>query len=319
MKRQNKHSGIAIALAWPRTFCKQPGGWYDPLCHLLGISYRHYYRVGHAAVVLVNGQDGRCLYFDFGRYIAPMYCGRVRSAKTDHRLKIKTTAKVSYNPLKLLNYNDILMELRGNTDCHGEGPMCGSYCSVNFHSALECAQKMQQKSPLPYGPFIWNGTNCSRFVRTVILAGKPGLIHRVKLNFLLPVTPRPTDNINSLQHPIVLPEVGGKKLFGPPTVKNKKMLKKTLPQPTKFAGIPDEAQWLSGEGSGSWFYIQSIEEGYLILRYDTEGQLECSGIFELNGEVEFTIDAEFNFAHMSHCQKVSIQQSGKIYEFIRKE
>ncbi|MDQ3395429.1 MAG: hypothetical protein M3512_15145, partial [Bacteroidota bacterium] len=67
----NRKKGFAILLAWPETFCKQAGGWYDPLLSWLGISKNHYYRVGHAAVVLVNGFNGSLQYFDFGRYHSP--------------------------------------------------------------------------------------------------------------------------------------------------------------------------------------------------------------------------------------------------------
>lgn len=74
-----KSHGFAIAIAWPETFCKQAGSWYDPLFALIGISHNHYYRVGHAAVVLVNGYNGSLYYYDFGRYHSPLGHGRVRS------------------------------------------------------------------------------------------------------------------------------------------------------------------------------------------------------------------------------------------------
>ncbi len=74
------HTGFAIAIAWPSTFCKQPGSWYDPLTLWLGVNYNHYYRVGHAAVVLIDPDKNKCHYFDFGRYHAPFQYGRVRNA-----------------------------------------------------------------------------------------------------------------------------------------------------------------------------------------------------------------------------------------------
>ncbi len=53
MMTRNKHTGFAIALAWPQTYCKQPGAWYDPITLLLGINKNNYYKVGHAALVLI--------------------------------------------------------------------------------------------------------------------------------------------------------------------------------------------------------------------------------------------------------------------------
>jgi hypothetical protein len=91
-RNENKYSGFAIAIAWPQTLCKQPGSWYDPLTGWLGISRNNYYRAGHAALVLVEGDTGKCHYFDFGRYHAPYQHGRVRSGETDPGLAIRVRA-----------------------------------------------------------------------------------------------------------------------------------------------------------------------------------------------------------------------------------
>lgn len=47
-------TGFAIALAWPQTYCKEGGAWYDGIMHILRLSKNHYYKVGHSAVVLTN-------------------------------------------------------------------------------------------------------------------------------------------------------------------------------------------------------------------------------------------------------------------------
>ena len=83
MKRKESN-GIAIALAWPQTYCKEPGAWYDPVTRRLGISRNNYYRAGHAALVLIERDGEQCHYFDFGRYHAPYQHGRVRSAVSNH-------------------------------------------------------------------------------------------------------------------------------------------------------------------------------------------------------------------------------------------
>jgi hypothetical protein len=38
MNSGEKYTGFAIALAWPATWCKQSGAWYDPLTSFLGFS-----------------------------------------------------------------------------------------------------------------------------------------------------------------------------------------------------------------------------------------------------------------------------------------
>lgn len=192
------YTGIAIALAWPETLCKQAGAWYDGLMSVLGISKNNYYKVGHAAVVLINNDNGNCYYFDFGRYHSPVGHGRVRDQETDHELKIYTKAIFNNNG-NLLNYSEILSEIHQNEACHGSGAIHGSISTINFEKTYSKAKEMQDKSPWKYGPFIISGSNCSRFVRTVILSGKPPLIHKLKLLFPVTLTPLPISNVKSLK------------------------------------------------------------------------------------------------------------------------
>jgi len=193
------HDGIAIAIAWPETLCKQAGAWYDIIFKLLRVNKNSYYKVGHAAVVLIEKKSGDCHYFDFGRYHTPFQSGRVRSVYTDHDLEIKTKANFLENG-GLENFTDILIELAGNKSCHGSGDLHASYCHINFNKAFSKATKMEALSPIPYGPFIPNGTNCSRFVNTTILAGKPKLLHRFLLAYPKTFSPTPIGNVYALNN-----------------------------------------------------------------------------------------------------------------------
>jgi len=192
------HTGIAIALAWPDTLCKQAGAWYDGIMNALGFSKNHYYKVGHAAVVLIEAETGNCFYFDFGRYHAPFGHGRVRDVETDHDLEIPV--KATFDDAKnLLNYEPILNEIFQNDACHGTGVLQGSFTKIDFEKAYLKAKSMQERSPWKYGPFIFSGTNCSRFVRTIILSGKPALIDKLKLSIPFTVSPMPIHNVKSLK------------------------------------------------------------------------------------------------------------------------
>lgn len=196
---KNPRTGFAIALAWPQTYCKQAGAWYDSLMNLLGFAKDHYYKVGHAAVVLIDAEDGKCHYFDFGRYHAPFGYGRVRNEITDHDLKLPIKAIILEQ--SIVNFEEIIAFLSCNDACHGAGAVEASYCEIDFERAYQNALKMQAQSPIAYGPFIWQGTNCSRFVRTTILAGKPNLLNRLKLLFPLTISPTPSWNVRILSHP----------------------------------------------------------------------------------------------------------------------
>ena len=202
---EKKYTGFAIAIAWPQTYCKQPGSWYDPLTLRLGFNKNNYYRAGHAALVLIDTENKKCHYFDFGRYHAPFQHGRVRGSETDHELRMKTTALISADNTSVLNFREILSELQQNKACHGEGELNASYGQVDFQAAYNKAYQMQQASPIPYGPFRFRGSNCSRFVNTCILAGKPHWKSRLRLKYFVPLTPTPMNNVNSLEHSLVLP------------------------------------------------------------------------------------------------------------------
>lgn len=192
------YNGFAIALAWPETRCKRAGAWYDYPMHYLGISQQGYYRVGHAAVVLVDSTTKKCHYFDFGRYHTPHGYGRVRSAKTDHDLTIETKAIFSTDGKGISNLNEILHELHQNKSTHGTGAIYGTTTKIDFDASIEFANTLQEKDFLPYGPFIPNGTNCSRFVKSMILAGRPALSQKIKLTLPIMISPTPMWNLKAI-------------------------------------------------------------------------------------------------------------------------
>ena len=200
-KRKSKlGDGYAIALAWPETNCKQAGAWYDPLMRLLRFNVDGYYRVGHAAVVLIDDVDRRCRYFDFGRYHAPANFGRVRNARTDHDLKISTKAQFDPETKGLLNLHDILMELAANPSTHGTGTIYGSVARINYTKGMEAAQKMQEADFIPYGPFVKKGSNCSRFVNNVLKKSVISSKLRFQLRIPWMLTPTPLYNVLAVNH-----------------------------------------------------------------------------------------------------------------------
>lgn len=317
MNQPQKHTGFAIAIAWPETWCKQSGAWYDGFINRFGISKHHYYKVGHAALVLIGDKTGRCQYFDFGRYHTPFQHGRVRSEKTDDGLKVKTVAKVSADKKQILNFEEILIELQQNPECHGEGAIHASCVRIHFEKALEKAETMQKQSPIRYGPFRYGGSNCSRFVNKVIRAGGPSLAVAFKLNFMVPLTPTPLNNVHSFPNKTILPKLLPF-TFTPTPISDKRKLKGTLCEPERAAGIPQRAQWLAGEGSGSWFTISQFKNGkYTVSRFAPDGKLECEGEFTISNNQPFRIKKPFHFGYLSHCGKVSLIQGQQRIELKR--
>jgi len=316
LKNRTVHTGFAIAIAWPATFCKQPGSWYDPLMLLLGISKNHYYRVGHAALILVDQENRKCHYYDFGRYHAPFQYGRVRSSETDHELQMKTIPLISENGQVIENFSEILGELQMNKASHGEGELHASYSRIHFQQAFMKAEEMQYSGAIPYGPFRLNGSNCSRFVNTVVRTGKPGWKYEFRLKFLNVLTPTPMDNVNALNNKEVIPDRSESAPFFPFQKPGRKVLETTLPAPERNASIPEDAQWLSGEGAGSWFVINQGKSQLEITRYAPNGVVECKGLYENLTRTDMP-DSSYRISHPSNCKLISLSNGDILMKFER--
>lgn len=85
-------------------------------------------------------------------------------------------------------------------------------------------------------------------------------------------------------------------------------LPKILPQPERPSNLSEKAQWLAGEGAGSWFMIEANLNQYEVTRYSPKGIEECKGKFTTNEP--FNPDAMFSVTYPSHCLLVSVLQDG---------
>jgi hypothetical protein len=167
-----------------------PDSWYDKIASKNGK-----YRVGHSALALVDSTTRKIHYFDFGRYHTPDGFGRIRDTETDPDAGIKQKAKI--NGEKINNIEEILIEISNNKSYHGEGALYSSVISgINFSSAFNYAKKWQEKGAIPYGPFVRNGTNCSRFVATISRKAEPSFLKKLRLKFPFTISPSPKRNIS---------------------------------------------------------------------------------------------------------------------------
>ena len=178
-----------IALAWPEGMVSAAGAWYDFLFAKNGK-----YRVGHSAVALVDRKSGRLWYFDFGRYHSPPNYGRVRDVETDSDVAIKSIAKIKGNTI--FNLDEILLEIKNKNSFHGEGALYASILNdVSYDKAYKYAKSIQLKGLIPYGPFVYGGTNCSRFVASVMRSASPKFIKNARLKFPFCISPSPKRNV----------------------------------------------------------------------------------------------------------------------------
>ena len=171
-----------------------PEGWYDRITYSLGFLQNGKYRAGHSAVLLVSTKNGKVFYFDYGRYHTPIGFGRVRDEKTDHELKITNVADCNNSGIS--NIEAILLEIANNKSNHGKGKMYASILlGADFKKGYKYAKIMQKKGAIPYGPFIKSGTNCSRFVASVMQVANSSLIKKLRLKYPFCISPSPKRNV----------------------------------------------------------------------------------------------------------------------------
>ena len=180
-------------LAWPEGYVRAAGAWYDKFFSINGK-----YRVGHSAAVLINSKESKAYYFDFGRYHTPQGYGRVRDEETDPDL---TLPNVNIKSDKIVNLNDILVFLSKLKSTHGEGRLYASLLSeVSFFNAYNYAKKLQNKGMVKYGPFVYGGTNCSRFTASLAINSLPPVLKKIRLRFPFTISPSPKRNVSILNN-----------------------------------------------------------------------------------------------------------------------
>ena len=85
-----------------------------------------------------------------------------------------------------------------------------------------------------------------------------------------------------------------------------------LDAPTKPVNLPENAQWLAGQGAGSWFCIKKsgdIKRHFIITRYSPKGNLECERIYK--AIMPLDISKPYRFSYLSHCALCTIIQNKK--------
>ena len=179
-----------IVLAWPEGLTLGAGAWYDKIFSINGK-----YRVGHSALVLVNSKSNHLEYFDFGRYHTPNNFGRVRDKETDPDIMLKKKAIIKEGYIK--NIEAILLEIAELKATHGYGKMFASIMNnISFDKGYNYAKNTQEKGAIPYGPIVRKGTNCSRFVASVMRASSTKRYTNFRLKYPFCLSPSPKRNVS---------------------------------------------------------------------------------------------------------------------------
>ena len=85
-----------------------------------------------------------------------------------------------------------------------------------------------------------------------------------------------------------------------------------LMAPERPESVSQGAQWLAGQGSGSWYNLTKGENSFFfrITRHSPKGHLEFDGRFTQEGNSDFDLTFPFKFDYPSHFKKCSVIQNG---------
>lgn len=333
-----RFSDVAIPIAWPDQTARGDEKWMW-LLKKAGVVKNLNFRVGHAAIVLVEQSTGQVRYYDFGRYITPRGLGRARSAASDPRLTLATKGIIDDHG-QLLNFEEILQELKSmEYATHGHGRLlCSISQGISFQAGAAYAEKLVQEGPIRYGALARKCNSCSRYVAQILAKAMDPKDPRISA-IMYPefVKASPTSNVinavtdqqvfcyhnhvldgwtmgrsASLRFQINLlrdnfTRAGASRLGDDSKVGH------TL-QPVRAAPIPAEAQWLGGIGEGRWFLLEKDVNGYTITRFDVDGRIEYRVRCQPDRTVDPSLPTTFTFD--VHAQKHVLQQGAQKIVFI---
>ncbi len=326
--------GISIVIAWPDTTARGDDRWYTVLKNL-GLVKNLNFKVGHAAIILIDKASGILYYYDFGRYITPRGMGRARSCDTDPKLELTTRATIENG--KILNLEEILLEMDVKKEAtHGMGPMYFSIIDhTDFRKSKQEADKWVLIGSTPYGALAKGNNSCSRYVWQVFKAGRTQKTPD-KWTSRLPhetLFPSPMSNVvnasgnrevfiyneRKLEKIVMnrwrsfvffIQQVGHS--FHP--VKSKKLPDDQhlgfINEPLKPLNIPAEAQWLGGIGEGAWYHLEIEKDYCLTHRYNHKGELEYTKKGVLKNET-FNLESH-QFQYDSHYLFTTLLIQGRV-------
>lgn len=335
------YQDIAIPIAWPDQTARGDELWFKVL-KAVGIVKNLNFRIGHAAILLIERNSGQVKYFDFGRYICPRGYGRARSAAFDPRLTVHTLAQFS-TARELLNLEEILAELSTMEEAtHGGGRLlCSVSQDISFQKAAAYAEALVNKGPVLYGALAAGNNSCSRYVAQILVEGMMQDDKRIsKILYPESLKASPTSNVvNANLDGIVY--CYAKQHLEQWKMNRKESLKfqvyqltdnfsskrsKDLPQdavlgllgePARPAHIPKHATWLGGLGEGCWFALSEQGDHYEITKYNYKGAVDYT--VAVNPIGKFDSLAKFEFTYDIHYKQHIIKQVENNITFLAKE
>ncbi|QNL51291.1 hypothetical protein H8S90_06870 [Olivibacter sp. SDN3] len=330
------YNDLAIIIAWPDATMRGDENWMM-FFKKIGLVKNLNFRVGHTAIILVDPETKRLLYYDFGRYISPRGYGRARSVLSDPRLRLHTKAKIDRNN-QICNLYEIMEEMDSIKEItQGVGRIYFSVAEgLSFIKAKKYADDLVKEGSMLYGAVARGNNNCSRFVTRLLASSskKYGLFHGIRYPETIKSSPMSNvvnvrrdrlvylyDDLNGLKR-IRMSRFQSiafllQQLYD--NVSTRRAL--SLPDDTiigameaskRPTSLPEEAQWLGGVGEGAWYLIKpnGLAGHFVVSRYTETGELEYERIFRT--ESPFDINQSFAITYDSHLLFTTIIQGNNI-------
>ena len=315
------NSGAIIALAFPDVFVRVTDGKYNIILEKLGMVNADLIRAGHAAALIVE-PDGHITYTDFGRYITYEDQGRARTKLTDPDVHIPIRAKFT-DLGTVQNLKEIMEFLRLNPELtHADGRLyAGLFYNVNTEKALEKAEEISLKGSMPYGPFVANGSNCARYVWSLLWhSGRD--VGKLRLFKKRWPSPMPLDLIMCAEVYHRFELIGDvlepfsarrwpiwNRLFEKPESRDLLSIEKS----NLYAG---KGTWLESIGDGAWFEVEgTLDDQVMITRRDSRGVKVFSHWFQRPSDLDLAQKHQFEFD--CNAQFCHISQNGRLFRLDR--
>ncbi len=322
--------GIIIVLSYPDTIVRPAYTEFSSkIWPFFGVGGKDAVQAGHAALLLINKNNGTVDYYDFGRYITSFGYGRVRSKATDVELEIPIKAKFKKDQLE--NVEELLIWLDSHPEkTHGEGRLVASVNNaVDYDKALAFIKSLIEQKEIPYGAFVKGGSNCARFVTDTIINSCLKRKIRIKFKASNIFTPSPIGNAIKGASDDEIYMVENKKVSH---YNNRSIVKEyrkcffnkidievnslgtEFPNTTLFN--LEKGTWLGGIGSGAWFKVEEAlcEKKYRIARYNYLGEQDFNDVFILEN-TGFKIEERHQFIHPTNCKEAYLVQNNKHFKF----
>lgn len=315
-------TGAIVNIAWPDTKVRKTNAPYDGPMTIVGLCKDGYYKVGHAALLLIDYRTTEVRYFDFGRYHTPYGYGRARDVESDPELRIDIKAELVDN--RVVNLPQILLELQKNPSTHGDGKLYATIThDIDYDRSFNTAKLIQSTEATLYGPFQFFGTNCSRFVATIYKAGLNYGWKRWKINLsYLYFHTCLTNIITTHTHKNMYVVDYGTWQY----VESKRSIYNTTAgidghhseesvNVHSRQAIPEYAHCLAGVGGNTFFTVKRTSRSHLfrIRRYSEDGHLEIDDFYKLN-TVGFDITRPYRIDYISTGIHVKIRQGDLVYK-----